>query len=432
MIRRALAVPAALKSRPQAADDLFVCCLCFRVCLLLAHPLCLVGEPLTGLALFFARPLPAAKTAQAGRKGCCLKFKRCRADLLAPATFDDGCCRACASMSQPTAVAPTRLPALPTPNRPTQNPPTPPAPPAAEAGSAVARRLARALATLAERPQALQPWARLALRAGPRRQRALDESLYRHAHGADPAGAWRPGAMAWLCALVCAEVSSLLHWGPALQQALVLSALSQGQSWSDAALTRPPSGATPVPACGCRSTLCARAEGRARGLQQAGVGDGLWWAVTRLQAHRCGDAVPLERLAAAERVARLLRRVLLFLRLTGRGLGARSVTLAAAARRACLGHDGVPDELGNALLQAVGIYPAGSLLRLRSGEAGVVVGRGPRANLPLVAALVDRSGTPLALPRLRHTALARHAVQGAWRVAAASLIVPSQPPRPAP
>ena len=325
-------------------------------------------------------------------------------------------------MSLPTALACFRpqAPAL-------QEPAHRTASTAAPAGTALARRLAQALATLPERPQALQPWARVAMRDGPQRQHALDDALYRLVHGTGNAG-----AMPWLCALVCAEVASLLHWGPATKQALVLAALSQAGQGSDPARHPSRPDATPMPACGCRSALCARAEATARHLQQAGVVDGLWLGVVRRQAHRCGDGAALDRLDAIERAARLLRRVLFFLRLSGRGVGGGRPTLADAARRACLGHDGVPDELGNALLQAVGIYPAGSLLRLRSGEAGVVVGRGPRANLPLVAARVDWSGAPLVLPGLRHTALARHAVQGAWHGAAAGLIVPGQPPRPAP
>jgi hypothetical protein len=61
----------------------------------------------------------------------------------------------------------------------------------------------------------------------------------------------------------------------------------------------------------------------------------------------------------------------------------------------------------------VGLYPPGSFVELASGERGIVVARGRRANLPLVAALVAASGAPMGEPALRDTEEKRHAVKGA-------------------
>lgn len=158
--------------------------------------------------------------------------------------------------------------------------------------------------------------------------------------------------------------------------------------------------------------------------------DRRWLAISRRWPHRCQDALPLDRLSAAEQAARLLRRVDQFLSLIGRAVAGQALTVAAAARRACLGHDGVADELGAALLQAVGIYPAGSLVRLHNGEACVVVRRGARANLPLVAALLDRMGLPWPTPPLRDTAMARFALQGSLPTGQLRLKPPCRPPLP--
>jgi hypothetical protein len=84
-----------------------------------------------------------------------------------------------------------------------------------------------------------------------------------------------------------------------------------------------------------------------------------------------------------------------------------------AAKEACLGADGRPDEIGAALLKAVGLYPPGSFVELSSGEVGVVISRGRRANLPLVASLVAPSGAPMGEPVLRDTVEQRYAVKGA-------------------
>jgi hypothetical protein len=82
-----------------------------------------------------------------------------------------------------------------------------------------------------------------------------------------------------------------------------------------------------------------------------------------------------------------------------------------AAREACLGVDGTPDEIGSALLKAVGLYPPGSFVELASGEQGIVVARGRQATLPLVASLVSAGGNVLAEPALRDTKIKRYAVR---------------------
>ena len=66
---------------------------------------------------------------------------------------------------------------------------------------------------------------------------------------------------------------------------------------------------------------------------------------------------------------------------------------------------------GQALIKAMGLYPPGSFVELSSGELGVVVSRGKRANLPLVASLVTATGSPLGEPILRDTAVSRFAVK---------------------
>jgi hypothetical protein len=97
-----------------------------------------------------------------------------------------------------------------------------------------------------------------------------------------------------------------------------------------------------------------------------------------------------------------------------------------AAREACLGANGQPDEIGGVLLKAVGLYPPGSFVELTNGERGIVVARGRRANLPIVAALVGASGAPLGEPALRDTVERRHAVKGALSSQAVRVIPPHE------
>jgi HD-GYP domain-containing protein (c-di-GMP phosphodiesterase class II) len=74
-----------------------------------------------------------------------------------------------------------------------------------------------------------------------------------------------------------------------------------------------------------------------------------------------------------------------------------------AARDVFLGADGQPSPMGALFIKTLGIYIPGSYVRLASGEVGVVVRRGRKANAPMVYALISRQGMPLGEPILRDT-----------------------------
>ncbi len=148
-------------------------------------------------------------------------------------------------------------------------------------------------------------------------------------------------------------------------------------------------------------------------LAASGLDDAV--AVEAVRQHHDASAEdrPLQEQPSARQVARLLRRADIFGGKISRR-GTRSpMSPLAAARGAYLGPDGQPDEIGGALLRSVGLYPPGSFVALASGEVGIVVARGRRANLPLVAALVAASGTVYSEPLPRNTLDGRYAVKTA-------------------
>lgn len=162
-----------------------------------------------------------------------------------------------------------------------------------------------------------------------------------------------------------------------------------------------------------RAEIEAHPETGAALLERGGLDDALALEVVR-RHHDAGD--PEQALAAlppARQLARLLRRVDIFSAKISRRATRAPMSPVQAAREACLGAGGVPDEIGGALLRAVGIYPPGSFVELASGELGIVVARGRRANLPYVASLVAPGGTPLGEPALRDTIERRYAVKAA-------------------
>ena len=63
-----------------------------------------------------------------------------------------------------------------------------------------------------------------------------------------------------------------------------------------------------------------------------------------------------------------------------------------------------------AIVKEFGLYPPGSTVRLKSGEYGIVMRRGEKANTPTVAAVTDCNGDALLRPARRDTTQPAYAV----------------------
>lgn len=145
-------------------------------------------------------------------------------------------------------------------------------------------------------------------------------------------------------------------------------------------------------------------------LAQAGVDDGRWLKIVRLHHDAALLERPLRELDMASRLARLLNMVDRFTARLSRRSHRAPMSPLSAARGACVGADGQPDEYGSALLKALGMYPPGCYVQLSTGEVAVVMAPGRRANEPLVAAIVGREGLPLSEPVLRDTGVTNRQV----------------------
>ena len=157
-----------------------------------------------------------------------------------------------------------------------------------------------------------------------------------------------------------------------------------------------------------RAQIRSHAERAAKSLTVAGVNSDLW--IEAVLHHHDVAPGPLADLSAGMKLARLVQRVDIFAALMGtrRSRGAHSG--AAATKAAYLNERAQADEAGMAIIKAAGIYPPGSYVRLASGEAAVVLRRRTRANEPLVASVLTRSGAPKDPPSLRDTHDPRFAV----------------------
>lgn len=217
----------------------------------------------------------------------------------------------------------------------------------------------------------------------------------------------------FLCAAVVELCALQLHWSAEERRALMHAALTMNLAMTglqnqlaqqDGPLTAEQ-----------KQRIAGHAAEGVELLRQAGVDDPLWLDVVRLHHDEPAPAPGPASLPPAQRLARVLRRADVFTakispRKTRQGLPA-----PLAARDACLGADGRPDDIGSATIKALGIYPPGSYVRLASGEVAVVMRRGARANQPRVASIVGRDGSPLGVPTVRDTTDPRFEVKSAAR-----------------
>jgi len=242
-------------------------------------------------------------------------------------------------------------------------------------------------------------------------QKRPDASLYHLVYEAGHSTEKYSCHHAFLTLLICEQAGSILGWDHGWVDSLGRAALAMNVAMLrlQDQLAVGHLAVTPE----MRAEIDAHAAKGALMLQEAELGDALCCAVVGLH-HDCSQAeVRLVDLPPERQLARLLRRVDIFAAKISRRAARAPMSPVQAAREACLGVGGMPDEIGGALLKAVGLYPPGSFVELVSGEIGIVVARGRRANLPFVAALVSPSGTPLGEPALRDTIDRRHAVRAA-------------------
>src|SRR3990167_7075284 len=71
------------------------------------------------------------------------------------------------------------------------------------------------------------------------------------------------------------------------------------------------------------------------------------------------------------------------------------------------------DEVGLVLVRTVGLCPPGTFVRLDNGDIAVVLRRSDKANMPVVASLLDRHNNHLNEPQLHQTANGKPRIQSA-------------------
>lgn len=159
-----------------------------------------------------------------------------------------------------------------------------------------------------------------------------------------------------------------------------------------------------------REAIRAHPEFSVRMLELSGVHDGEWLRAVA-EHHETPDGQGYPRgLREVSDTAALIRRADIYTaKLSPRA--SRAAMAADQAGRAMFMQDpGHP--MTAALVKEFGVYPPGCMVRLASGETGIVVRRGATVTTPVVAALSSATGQAIAVPVRRDTAHSQYAITG--------------------
>jgi hypothetical protein len=138
-------------------------------------------------------------------------------------------------------------------------------------------------------------------------------------------------------------------------------------------------------------------------MRESGVTDELW--LQAVEQHHASPPGPLAELSAVLQLSRLIQRADMFAARLSPRQARNALSASAAARFAYLDENKQADEAGAAIIKALGIHPPGSFVRLANTEVCVVLRRGRRANEPIVAVIIGKSGNPAGEPAVRDTRL---------------------------
>lgn len=209
--------------------------------------------------------------------------------------------------------------------------------------------------------------------------------------------AWHALLVAAVCELSGRHLPSMADAG--VRASLVSAALTMNLSMTKLHDQLAAQAESPSPAQ--KTRIRGHAEASVRQLLDVGVTDPLWLEAVR--HHHDATPGPLDARPLGQQLGRMIQRADVFAARLSPRKNRPAMSPAAAAQAAYLDERRQPDQAGMALIKATGIYPPGALVELASAEVAVVLHRGAKANQPVAAAVLDKSGRPTAEPALRDT-----------------------------
>lgn len=209
-------------------------------------------------------------------------------------------------------------------------------------------------------------------------------------------------------ATVAVVLGRQLDWSTEQKQHLVLGALTMNVSILE--LQAQMAAQQDPPTMRQRQIIRAHPESSAAMLQTAGVVDAEWLAMVREHHERPdGTGYPTGSKTACEQ-AHALRVADVFTAKISTRAFRPAIPIQQAARQLFQEEQG--GAMASGMIKALGLYPPGDLVVLKSGEIAVVARRGPSATTPMVATLTNVQGQPIAATSMRDTAAPEFAITG--------------------
>lgn len=144
-----------------------------------------------------------------------------------------------------------------------------------------------------------------------------------------------------------------------------------------------------------------------------GVSDPLWIEVVSSHHDEYTEKIELRLLPPHKRLVRILRVVDRYAAMISPRKSREGRSTTESVRTIMTGANAYNDEIGHALVRAVGLCPPGTYVRLEDNTLAIVMRRSPRPNLPHVAVVTGADGQVLPRPRLHRTLSDRPVIQAA-------------------
>jgi hypothetical protein len=144
-----------------------------------------------------------------------------------------------------------------------------------------------------------------------------------------------------------------------------------------------------------------------------GISDPLWIEVVSSHHDEYTEKIQLALLPPLKRLVRILHVVDRYAAMISPRKSREGRSATESVRTIMTGANAYNDEVGHALVRAVGLCPPGTYVRLEDNTLAIVMRRSARANQPHVAVVTGPDGQVLPQPRLHRTMNGRPAIQAA-------------------
>ena len=233
-------------------------------------------------------------------------------------------------------------------------------------------------------------------------QRDADVGLYLLFQLASNSPVGYSASHALVCAVLCHLISTELAIAPKERDSLVHAALTMNIAMTSLQDELAKQADKPTPAQ--QEAIRGHSTKGAMMLANLGVADDDWLDIVSAHHDDSQDHVVLQQLPTVARLTRILKVVDRYSAMVSPRVSRTGRSTVESVRSIMAWASSKTDEVGNALVRAVGQCPPGTYVRLENEALAIVVRRSGTPNQPFVAVLSRVDGNMLPSPLLHSTA----------------------------